>query len=60
MKLESMVAHTSNSSTWEVKVGILGVQGHYWLYSEFETSLQSMRFFKRKHHFVCITEEILA
>ena len=35
---------TCNLSTWKVKAGSWGVQGHPWLYSEFEASLGYMRF----------------
>lgn len=33
------MAHAGNPSTWEVKVGESGDQGHSWLYSELEVDL---------------------
>lgn len=39
MCLKVFEAHTYNPGIWEMKVAILGIQGHYPLHSEFNASL---------------------
>lgn len=51
-----MVIYAYNSSTW-VKAAMLGVQGHHWLHSVFETSLKYMRLFQKEATFIVCTSE---
>lgn len=43
-----VVTHSYDPSIPEVEAGRAGVQGHFWLHSEFETSLSFMRSSLRK------------